>query len=225
MKKLYSLIAFLLFSAISMAQVQVTIQSAGVYKISYGASNDYSVYDPGFGTPSFYAHVWVQANQNSANMLFEDAWSNSNVVLSWDSSANAYIGYVNLNTKLFTNSSNTMPPSTTVTQLNFVFKDLQNGATRQSGNLSSTLSTTTLGSLAVSNVKSGKEKSFVSGGNLYTSEKGNIQISVYDFGGKFIKTLKVKSGGNPIALDILQKGNYILQLSGGNSKEIIKFRY
>ncbi|MBB4808014.1 hypothetical protein HNP38_003354 [Chryseobacterium defluvii] len=225
MKKLYSLWAVLFFAVLATAQIQVSVQSPGVYKITYGAANDYSAYDPGFGTATFYVHTWVQAGQNSANILYEDAWSNSNVTMNWDSAANAYVGYVNLNSKLFTNSNNTMPASTTVTQLNFVFKDLQNGATKQSGDQFTTLSTTTLGSLSAVDTSKQKDSSFVVEGKLYTSKKGNLEISVFDFNGRLIKTQNTNADGNPIELNIPQKGNYILSVSDKNIRETIKFRY
>ncbi|CAI8924181.1 T9SS type A sorting domain-containing protein [Chryseobacterium sp. IT-36CA2] len=225
MKKIYSLVVLFLFATITSAQVQVTVESPGICKITYGSSNNYSMYDPGFGTPTFYVHLWVDQNNNSQNILFEDSWGNSNVTMNWDSSANAYVGYVNLNNKLFTNTNNVMAPGTTVSQISFVFKDQQNGATKQSGNTSVFVNTTTLGTLAVFNTKNDARKSFVSEGKLYTSEKGNLQLSIYDFSGKVVKKENIKSNGSPIDLNIFQKGNYILHLSDINVKEIIKFKY
>ncbi|UKB79977.1 T9SS type A sorting domain-containing protein [Chryseobacterium sp. MEBOG07] len=225
MKKIYSLVVLFLFTTIVMAQVQVTVESPGVCKITYGSTNDFSLYDPGFGTPTFYVHLWVDQNNNSQNILFEDSWSNSNVTMNWDSSANAYVGFVNLNNKLFTNTNNVMAPGTTVSQISFVFKDQQNGATKQSGNTSVFVNTTTLGTLAVLDAKADKIKSFVAEGKLYTSEKGNLQLIIYDFSGKLIKKENVRSYGSPIDLSIFQKGNYILHLSDINVKEIIKFKY
>lgn len=225
MKKIYSLVVLLLFTTIAMAQVQVTVESPGICKITYGSANDYSMYDPGFGTPTFYVHLWVDQNNNSQNILFEDSWNNSNVTMNWDSSANAYVGFVNLNNKQFTNTNNVMAPGTTVSQISFVFKDLQNGATKQSGNTSVFVNTTTLGTLAVLDTKVDKIKSFVSEGKLYTSEKGNLQLIIYDLSGKVVKKENVTSNGSPIDLNIFQKGNYILHLSDINVKEIIKFKY
>lgn len=225
MKKIYSLLVVFLFTTIITAQIQVTVESPGVCKITYGSSNNYSMYDPGIGNPTFYVHLMVDQYNNSQNILFEDSWNNSNVTMNWDSSANAYVGFVNLNNKLFTNTNNVMAPGTTVYQISFVFKDLQNGATKQSGTISFFVSTTTLGTLTVSDTKAVKTKSFVSDGKLYPSEKGNLQLYIYDFSGKLVKQKAINADGNPIDLDIFQKGNYILYLSDINMKEIIKFKY
>ncbi|MET3037978.1 T9SS type A sorting domain-containing protein [Chryseobacterium sp. NRRL B-14859] len=224
MKKLYSLIAVLLFTVVITAQVQVSVQSPGVYRIVYGASNDYTVYEPGFAQ-TFYVHVWIQANQNSANTLFEDLWSNSNVTMDWDDNEVAYVGTVDLNTKSFTATNNTLPGNTTVTQLNFVFKDLQNGHNKQSPDLFTTLTTTTLGNLGVLEASGAKSKSFVSEGFLYTDKKGDFEISVFDMSGRQVKIQKVHADRYPVKLDIPQKGNYILTISGKNVQESIKFRY
>ena len=56
MKKLSLLLAF--FAAVTIsAQFTVQTISQGVVKLTYGASNDYSIYDPGFEVPTFYVHV------------------------------------------------------------------------------------------------------------------------------------------------------------------------
>ena len=81
MKKFYSLLLALFITTTATAQLQTQITSAGVFKITYGAANDYSFYDPGFGVPTFYVHCFVNAADNTAGTAFEDAWSNSTVTM------------------------------------------------------------------------------------------------------------------------------------------------
>lgn len=223
MRKFYSLALALLAGVAVSAQLTTQIVSAGVFKLTYGASNDYSFYDPGFEVPTFYVHTWITQADNSANTSYDDAWSNSNVTMNWSATDNAYIGMIDLNTKTFTNTNNTVSAGTTVQKIGIVFKDQQNGATKQSGD-SSVVGPTTLASMAVSDV-GGKTKSQVAAGKLFTSVKGNLEITVYDFGGKVIKTLKVNANGSPIDLNLSQKGMFLATISGNNISEVVKFAY
>ena len=225
MKKLSLLFAF--FAAVTIsAQFTVQTISQGVVKLTYGASNDYSIYDPGFEVPTFYVHVWSNAGDNSTGTVYDDSWTNSNVTMNWDSGAGAYVGTINLNTKVFTNGNKTFPSGTTVNNLGFVFKDLQNGNTKQSADLAATsfgfTTTTTNSSLAVSNSLLGK-KSSVIGGKLYTSTKGNLAISVYEMSGKLVKSFNTVSVGSAIDLNVSKTGLYLVKISHGSESEVVKF--
>lgn len=225
MKKLSLLFAF--FAAVTIsAQFTVQTISQGVVKLTYGASNDYSIYDPGFEVPTFYVHVWSNAGDNSTGTVYDDSWTNSNVTMNWDSGAGAYVGTINLNTKVFTNGNKTFPSGTTVNNLGFVFKDLQNGNTKQSADLAATsfgfTTTTTNSSLAVSNSLLGK-KSSVMGGKLYTSTKGNLAISVYEMSGKLVKSFNTVADGSVIDLNVSKTGLYLVKITHGSESEVVKF--
>lgn len=202
------------------AQLTYTV-SNGVYNLTYGKSGDWSFYNPQ-SQPTFYVHVWsAQSDGDNNQGNFDDAWTNSNTTMTWSAADNAYIGTINLNTKLFTNSNNTMPTGTVVQRIGVVFKNKSNGADFQSGDRDLE-GPTTLTTLAVSEVGS-KTKSQVAAGKLFTSLKGNLDITVYDFGGKVIKTLKVNANGNPIDLNLSQKGMFLATISGNNISEVVKF--
>ncbi len=203
------------------AQLTSQVVSPGVFKLTYGAANDYSFYDPGFEVATFYVHTWINQTDNSANTSYDDSWNNSNVTMNWSAADNAYVGTINLNSKMFTNSNNTVAAGTTVQKVGIVFKNQQNGATKQSAD-SSITGPTTLTTMAVSE-SNGKTKSQVAAGKLFTSVKGNLDITVYDFGGKVIKTFKVNSNGNPIDLNLSQKGMFLVTISGSNISEVVKF--
>lgn len=223
MKKIYSLLAAFFMAAFMSAQLTTEIVSPGVFKLTYGASDDYSFYEPGFEVPTFYVHCWISEADNTQGILFEDAWSNSNVTMNYDADAHAYIGFIDLNTKVFTNSNNTVAGGTTVQKIGIVFKDLQDGATHQSPN-GEVVGPTTLPTMAVSDVASA-QKSVVAGGKLFTSKKGILNLSVYDFGGNLVKKTSVKADGNAIELNLQKKGFYILNISDSKSVENVKFSY
>lgn len=204
------------------AQLTYTV-SNGVYNLTYGKSGDWSFYNPQ-SQPTFYVHVWsAQSDGDNNQGNFDDAWTNSNTTMTWSAADNAYIGTINLNTKLFTNSNNTMPTGTVVQRIGVVFKNKSNGADFQSGDRDLE-GPTTLTTLAVSE-SNGKAKSQVAAGKLFTSAKGNLDLTVYDLGGKVIKTLKTNANGNPIDLNLSQKGLYLVKISGNNVSEVVKFAY
>ena len=222
MKKIYSL-ALAAFASVALsAQLTYTV-SNGVYNLTYGKSGDWSFYDPQ-SQPTFYVHVWsAQSDGDNNQGNFDDAWTNSNTTMTWSAADNAYIGTINLNTKLFTNSNNTMSSGTVVQRIGVVFKNKSNGADFQSVDRDLE-GPTTLTTLAVSE-SNGKAKSQVAAGKLFTSAKGNLDLTVYDFGGKVIKTLKTNANGNPIDLNLSQKGLYLVKISGNNFSEVVKFAY
>ncbi|AZI54202.1 T9SS C-terminal target domain-containing protein [Epilithonimonas vandammei] len=222
MKKIYSL-ALAAFASVALsAQLTYTV-SNGVYNLTYGKSGDWSFYNPQ-SQPTFYVHVWSNQSDGDNNQgNFDDAWTNSNTTMTWSDTEAAYIGTINLNTKLFTNSNNTMSSGTVVQRIGVVFKNKSNGADFQSGDRDLE-GPTTLTTLAVSE-SNGKAKSQVAAGKLFTSAKGNLDLTVYDFGGKVIKTLKTNANGNPIDLNLSQKGLYLVKISGNNVSEVVKFAY
>ena len=220
MRKFYFLGLALLAGVSAFGQLTYTV-SNGVYKLTYGKTADWSFYNPQ-SAPTFYVHVWssqTDGDNNKGN--FDDAWTNSNTTMTWDAMENAYVGTIDLNTKLFTNSNSTMPVGTVVQRIGVVFKNQSSGATSQSVD-KDLEGPTTLTTLAVSDAN-GKTKSQVAAGKLFTSAKGKIELTVYDFGGKVIKTMKVNANGNPIDLNVSQKGLFLVQISGNNVSEVVKF--
>ncbi|WP_312421326.1 T9SS type A sorting domain-containing protein [Epilithonimonas sp.] len=222
MKKIYSL-ALAAFASVALsAQLTYTVTN-GVYKLTYGKSGDWSFYDPQ-SNPTFYVHVWsAQSDGDNDKGNFDDSWNNSNIMMSWDATENAYVGTIDLNSKFFTNSNSIMPQGTVVQRIGVVFKNKSNGADFQSVDRDLE-GPTTLTTLAVSEVGS-KTKSKVAAGKFFTSAKGNLDITVYDFGGKVIKTLKINANGSPIDLNLSQKGMFLATISGNNISEVVKFAY
>ena len=225
MKKLSTLFLGLLMSTSAFAQLSIQSVSANEIKLTYGATNDYTIYDPGFEVPTFYVHCWSNAADNSTGVGLEDAWTNSTVMMNWDATAMAYVGTINLRSKIFTNTNNSFPVGTVVNNLGFVFKDMQNGATKQSGDLKASdygFTSTTIMVLATSNNTLSK-KSAVANGKLYSAIKGDATISVYEMTGKMVKNFQAKSNGNAIDLNIVNNGIYLVKITNGTQTEVVKF--
>ena len=227
MKKISSFILAVFAVLTVSAQLVVQVQSPGVVKLTYGASNDYSIYEPGFEVPTFWVHVWSNAGDNSTGTVYDDSWSNSTVSMNWDSSAGAYVGTINLNNKIFTNGDKTFPSGTTVNNLGFVFKNQQNGATNQSGDLTASnfgfTSTVTDSNLGVSD-QALNAKSHIVNGKLYTAQKGNLSITVYEMSGKLVKSFNANSNDGEIDLNISKSGLYVAKITNGAHSEVVKFK-
>lgn len=222
MKKFYSLLLTAFVAITTTAQVQTEITTAGIFKVTYGAANDYSFYDPGFEVPTFYIHTFVNAGDNSTGSAFEDAWSNSTVTMNWDNAVMAYVGTINLNSKTFTQTNAQIPVGTTVNKVGMVFKDLQDGATKQSADTFAEGPTVIVTTLAVgNNVLLGK--STIVNGKLITAQKGNLNLEVYEMSGKLVRSFKAVSNGNAIDLNLTKNGLYLVKITNGTHREVVKF--
>ena len=222
MRKFYFLGLALLASVSAFGQLTYTVNN-GEYKLTYGKTGDWSFFDP-MSAPTIYVHVWSsQTDGDNDKGNYDDAWTNSTSTLTWDATEGAYLGTINLNSKVFSNSNNTMPAGTVVQRIGVVFKNQSNGATSQSVDRDLE-GPTTLSTMAVVEAN-GKAKSQVASGKLFTSAKGNIDLTVFDFGGKVIKTMKVNATGAPIDLNLNQKGLYLVKISGAGVSEVVKFAH
>lgn len=210
------------------AQQLLTISSVspGVYTMTYNDSaNSWAFYDP-FSQP-IGVYMWIEAADSSANASFGDAWTNITTTLTWDGTN--YSGTIDLNTHNFNQTGGVLPAGTTVNQIHFLFTESPSGngshqTTDKLGtNYGFTSSTTVTTPLSVSDLSAFKGKSVVAGGKLITHQKGNLEVTVYDFGGKVVRTMSVKADGNAIDLYVPQTGLYLAKITNGTETEVVKF--
>ena len=76
-------------------------------------------------------------------------------------------------------------------------------------------------SLAVGDINKSKTSSFFSEGKLYTSQKGNLDIQVYDFSGKLVKKVNANNVSSGLELNLPKKGNYLVKVNN----EVVKIAY
>ena len=226
MKKLYFLLMFSLGYAISFGQALLTIvqtsPNSGIYTITYNDSaNGWAFFNP--NSQPIGVYLWLNSSDTSTNSLYNDSWGNISTQLTWDGTN--YTGTINLNTHNFNNIGGVLPAGTTVNQLHFIFTDSPagNNSHKTPDYLASVygFSSTTTSSLGVIDINKSNFKSFISEGKLYTSQKGNLDIQVYDFSGKLVKKLNANNVSSGLELNLPKKGNYILKLND----EVIKFAY
>ena len=125
------------------------------------------------------------------------------------------------------------PAGTTVNVINFIYNDgtgNQNPPSGQSGFLSTDTAHASgwtpvlIPVLGVFDLNGLSKKSVVAEGKLYTAQKGNLTLEVYEFGGKLVKTMKVSANDSAIDLNLPKKGLYLVKIAGSNS-EVVKFSY
>ncbi len=227
MRKFYFLTLALLASVTVSAQALLNIvkTAEGVYTMTYNDSaNGWAFYDP-FSQP-IGVYLFINPGDTTPSGTFNDAWGNITTTLNWDGTN--YSGTINLNTHNFNNTGGVLPAGTKVNELRFLFTEAPAGnGGHQTGDKLGTsygFTSSTIPSLAVADVN-GKTKSQVAAGKLFTSAKGNVELTVYDFGGKVIKTMKTNANGNPIDLNLNQKGLYLVKILSDNGSEVVKFAY
>lgn len=228
MKKIYSLF-LAVFAVMTMnAQQLLTIVKAseGIYNVTYNdAANNWAFYNPNSQPIGMY--LFINPGDTVPSGTYNDVWSNITTVLNWDGTN--YSGTINLNTHNFNQTGGVLPVGTVVNELRFLFTEAPagNGA-HQTADFQATAfgftSSVITGNAAVSDVLKGKG-SVVASGKLITAKKGMLNLSVYDYSGRIIKTMNVKADGNAIELNLNKKGNYILNIADGQSVENVKFAY
>lgn len=226
MKKFYSLLLFVFAVVLGYSQAVLTfIQTpadSGIYSITYNDSaNGWAFYDP--HSQPIGVYLWLNPSDTSVNSPYNDAWGDIITQLTWDGVN--YSGTINLNTHNFNNTGGVLPAGTTVNELHFLFTEypVGSGSHQTSDKLATVYGFTpaTTSSLGAIDINNSNFKSFVSGGKLYTSKKGNVNVQVVDFSGRVIKTFNTKSTNSGIELNLPKKGNYILKVEN----EVVKFAY
>ena len=226
MKKLYFLLMFSLGYAISFGQALLTIvqtsPNSGIYTITYNDSaNGWAFFNP--NSQPIGVYLWLNSSDTSTNSLYNDSWANISTQLTWDGTN--YTGTINLNTHNFNNIGGVLPAGTTVNQLHFIFTDSPagNNSHKTPDYLASVygFSSTTTSSLGVIDINKSNFKSFISDGKLYTSQKGSLDIQVYDFSGKLVKKLNANNVSSGLELNLPKKGNYLVKVNN----EVVKIAY
>lgn len=203
------------------ALLTISQTSAGVYTITYNdAANGWAFYNP--NSQPIGVNLWINASENSAGTAYTDNWNALTTSLTWDGTN--YSGTVNLNNHAFTQG--TLPANTTVNQLNFNFTEYPVGnGSHQTGDIQGTKygftpsATTTLATTEATITG----KSRVVGGKFFPATKGAMQLTVYDFSGKVLRTMSVVADGAAIDLALPQRGMYILKVASTNHNEVVKF--
>ena len=206
MKKIYSLL-ILIMASLGLYKAQMTItQTGNVVNFSY--TIDPSVWN---STPiNLYAYVESSSASNGEFKKLLGSWPGTTL-----SGTGPYTASVDLST-LYS-------AGVTISEIKYIYNYGSNknpssgGFNATSAGFKPVTISSTLGTIE----NASKTSSFFSEGKLYTSQKGNLDIQVYDFSGKLVKKLNANNVSSGLELNLPKKGNYILKLND----EVIKFAY
>lgn len=212
MKKIYSLL--LMATAIISMSAQTTISISG-NKVTFTTKFP----TDGFSSTPVNIYSWSNTGDNTAGTFKELFGGWPGKAMTGPDGTGKYTATVDLFTLY--------PAGTKINEINFIYN---NGSGVQTADLKASANATgwspvTIATLAVGDTAVDKSKSQVAAGKLFTSAKGNVELTVYDFGGKVVKTIKTNANGNPIDLNLSQKGLYLVKISAENQSEVVKFAY
>ncbi len=209
MKKIYSLL---------LAATAVISMSAQTSIAVSGNTVTFTTKFPtdGFSSTPVNLYSWSNTGDNTAGTFKELFGGWPGKLMTGPDAGGNYTASVDLSTLY--------AAGTKVNEINFIYN---NGSGTQTADLKASANATgwspvTIAMMAVSEVAS-KAKSQVAAGKLFTTAKGNLDVAIYDFSGKMIKTMKVNASGTPIDLGLSQKGMYLMTISGANIAETVKF--
>mgnify|MGYP003585666686 FL=1 len=206
MKKIYSLL-ILIMASLGLYKAQMTItQTGNVVNFSY--TIDPSVWN---STPiNLYAYVESSSASNGEFKKLLGSWPGTKL-----SGTGPYTASVDLST-LYS-------AGVTISEIKYIYNygSYQNpssgGFKATSAGFTQVTISSTLGTIE----NASKTKSFFSEGKLYTSQKGNLDIQVYDFSGKLVKKLNANNVSSGLELNLPKKGNYLVKVNN----EVVKIAY
>ncbi len=185
------------------AQLTITNVSPGVVELSYGASGDYSIYDPQ-GDATIYIYMWVNQNQTSPQISqqYNDDWSNaaSLETIHWDNNLNKFVGTINLNQHNFPGEG-ILPDGTQLLDFNLILRN--QAGNRQSVDLTASTYGFQATTLPVETTQSGIQVFAYSGGKLFVSPEllnQNPVLQVYDLSGRLIRETRIENAETPLTL-------------------------
>ena len=206
MKKLYSLL-ILIMASLGLYKAQMTItQTGNVVNFSY--TIDPSVWN---STPiNLYAYVESSSASNGQFKKLLGDWPGTTL-----SGTGPYTASVDLST-LYS-------AGVTISEIKYIYNYGSNknpssgGFNATSAGFKPVTISSTLGTIE----NASKTSSFFSEGKLYTSQKGNLDIQVYDFSGKLVKKLNANNVSSGLELNLPKKGNYLVKVNN----EVVKIAY
>ncbi len=212
MKTTGLLTMMLLFVQFTFGQLTLTNQTDGIVSVEYGASGDYSLYDPQ-GDTEIYLYLWINADQTNPQLsgLYNDDWGDTSslIVITYDTNTQKYTGTIDFNTHDFSGEG-IIPTGTQINNFNLILRNL--AGDRQSADLVASdygFQPTTTAGLTELNAD---EVMYFSNGQLYIYPeftKQNVDIQVFDMSGKTI--LKQIGVQKPLNLSNLSNQVYIIK--------------
>lgn len=231
MKKKLGLMALLI---INMANAQLSISpnpatiNSGQITITYGASADYSLYNPQ-SNPTLYLYTGLETDGVASTWEYHDKWTDLStlVPLTWNATAQAYVATVNIKTRSYIQESSqtsmTLPNGTTVNDWYFI---ITNGnVNSKSADLKGSTYGFAQGTLSNNSFETKNIAFSIADGKMQTNVQGKSQLEIYALDGKRLSSIDFENDSNSIeiAINLNQKGVFIAQLTSEGLTKAVKF--
>lgn len=212
MKKIYSLFLALFASVAIYAQMTISTSGSTV-------TFSYTLESSTWNSTPVYLYAYVDAADTTDGTFQEilGSWPGTELT-----GSGPYTATVDL--------SSFYAGGVTINDISFIYNDSGSNQNPPSGSSSFTASanatgwsSVTITTLGTNELNATKKNIIVANGKLYTSQKGNLSLEVYDFSGRLVKSLSAKSDGNPIDLQVSQSGKYLVKVTGEGFNEVVKF--
>ena len=194
-------------ASLGLYKAQMTItQTGNVVNFSY--TIDPSVWN---STPiNLYAYVESSSASNGQSKKLLGSWPGTTL-----SGTGPYTASVDLST-LYS-------AGVTISEIKYIYNygSYQNPSSGGFNATSAGFKPVTISSTLGTIENASKTSSFFSEGKLYTSQKGNLDIQVYDFSGKLVKKVNANNISNGLELNLPKKGNYLVKVNS----EVVKIAY
>ena len=207
------------------AQLSISVIGNGKVELHYGASNDYTLYDPQ-GDTTVYVYLWVDTSQTNPalSQQYNDDWNNASSleVLHYDSQAGHFVGTIDFNTHQFPGEG-IIPENTRLNDFNLILRN--EAGNRQSADLLASTYGFTGTTLPVRHtVIHDSNKLWLRHDMLYISEDlvdRTSRLQIFDLSGKMLWDTSKPAYQN--SLPAHKSGIILVKLWVGNTLYVSKF--
>lgn len=220
---------FLLFTSFCSAQIALMPNpsdiNSGTLTLTYGASGDYSIFDP-MSDPNLFLYTGLDTDSDPLTWDYHDDFTNSSTLipLTYDVSLGYYVATFNPATRSYLEEPSlntvTIPSGTPVNDWYFLITVADQS--RQSADLKG--SDYGFGSTTLSVDSLNKTKDIYVGNGIITfNSQGNYTVTVYDILGKQVVDTKFNvSGLLTHNFQLQTKGVYLIKINDGQFTRTIK---
>lgn len=220
---------FLLFTSFCSAQIALMPNpsdiNSGTFTLTYGASGDYSIFDP-MSDPNLFLYTGLDTDADPLTWDYHDDFTNSSTLipLTYDANLGYYVATFNPATRSYLEEPSlntvTIPSGTTVNDWYFLITVADQS--RQSADLKG--SDYGFGSTTLSVDSFNKTKDiYVGNGQITFNSQGNYLVVVYDVLGKQIENKQIIVHGTLAHNFQLQRnGVYLVKINDGLHTHTVK---
>lgn len=228
---IFSLI--LIIGFYSSAQISITPNpssiNAGVITITYGANNNYSLFDP-MGNPSLLLYTGLQTDNDVTTWDYHDDFSDPStyVPFNYDATANAYVAQIDVAGRMYQEEPSlnvvNIPAGTIV--YDWYFLIITTDLSRQSADLKATDYGWQAATLSTDNINVSDFDVVVVKDGLVFSKSGFYSIQTFNLHGQLVQDINRRYIERELDMSNLNKDTlYISRITSSNGSKVVKHIY